>query len=36
VGPTADVADAIMLVISERSRWITDESINIDGASLAG
>jgi NAD(P)-dependent dehydrogenase (short-subunit alcohol dehydrogenase family) len=36
VGTTADVADAIMFLISESSGWITGESINIDGGSLAG
>jgi meso-butanediol dehydrogenase / (S,S)-butanediol dehydrogenase / diacetyl reductase len=36
VGTTADVVDAIMFLISESSGWITGESINIDGGSLAG
>jgi NAD(P)-dependent dehydrogenase (short-subunit alcohol dehydrogenase family) len=36
VGTVADVADAIMFLISENSNWITGESINIDGGSLAG
>ena len=36
VGTVADVADAIMFLISENSNWITGESLNIDGGSLAG
>lgn len=36
VGTVADVVDAIMFLISESSSWITGESINIDGGSLAG
>jgi meso-butanediol dehydrogenase/(S,S)-butanediol dehydrogenase/diacetyl reductase len=36
VGTVADVADAIMFLISESSSWITGESLNIDGGSLAG
>jgi len=36
VGAVADVVDAIMFLISESSSWITGESINIDGGSLAG
>ena len=36
VGATADVVDAIMFLISESSAWITGESINVDGGSLAG
>jgi NAD(P)-dependent dehydrogenase (short-subunit alcohol dehydrogenase family) len=36
VGTVADVVDAIMFLISENSSWITGESINIDGGSLAG
>jgi meso-butanediol dehydrogenase/(S,S)-butanediol dehydrogenase/diacetyl reductase len=36
LGTAADVADAIMFLISENSNWITGESLNIDGGSLAG
>ncbi|HEY8013006.1 MAG TPA: SDR family NAD(P)-dependent oxidoreductase [Dongiaceae bacterium] len=36
VGATADVVDAVMFLISESSAWITGESINVDGGSLAG
>jgi NAD(P)-dependent dehydrogenase (short-subunit alcohol dehydrogenase family) len=36
VGTTADVVDAVMFLISESSSWITGESINVDGGSLAG
>ena len=36
LGTVADVADAIMFLISENSGWISGESINIDGGSLAG
>jgi NAD(P)-dependent dehydrogenase (short-subunit alcohol dehydrogenase family) len=36
VGTVADVVDAILFLISENSNWITGESINIDGGSLAG
>ena len=36
VGTVADVVDAILFLISESSGWITGESINIDGGSLAG
>jgi 3-oxoacyl-[acyl-carrier protein] reductase len=36
VGTTADVVEAIVFLISESSNWITGESINIDGGSLAG
>jgi len=36
VGTVADVVSAVMFLISEASDWITGESINIDGGSLAG
>jgi NAD(P)-dependent dehydrogenase (short-subunit alcohol dehydrogenase family) len=36
LGTVADVADAIMFLISDNSSWISGESINIDGGSLAG
>jgi NAD(P)-dependent dehydrogenase (short-subunit alcohol dehydrogenase family) len=36
VGTVADVADAVMFLISESSNWITGESLNVDGGSLAG
>ena len=36
VGTVADVVSAVMFLISESSNWITGESINIDGGSLAG
>lgn len=36
VGTVADVVNTVMFLISEASDWITGESINIDGGSLAG
>jgi len=36
VGTVADVVEAILFLISDASGWITGESINIDGGSLAG
>jgi NAD(P)-dependent dehydrogenase (short-subunit alcohol dehydrogenase family) len=36
VGTVADVVEAILFLVSESSSWITGESINIDGGSLAG
>jgi NAD(P)-dependent dehydrogenase (short-subunit alcohol dehydrogenase family) len=36
VGTVADVVEAILFLISDGSSWITGESINIDGGSLAG
>jgi NAD(P)-dependent dehydrogenase (short-subunit alcohol dehydrogenase family) len=36
VGTVTDVVDAVAFLISEGSAWITGESINIDGGSLAG
>lgn len=36
VGTVSDVVSAVMFLISESSNWITGESINIDGGSLAG
>src|SRR6185503_18258003 len=36
VGTVADVVEAILFLISEGSSWITGESINVDGGSLAG
>ncbi|MEO8669534.1 MAG: SDR family NAD(P)-dependent oxidoreductase [Bauldia sp.] len=36
VGTVSDVVEAILFLISESSSWITGESINIDGGSLAG
>ena len=36
VGTVADVVEAILFLISDSSGWITGESINIDGGSLAG
>ncbi len=36
LGTVADVADTILFLISESSGWISGESINIDGGSLAG
>jgi NAD(P)-dependent dehydrogenase (short-subunit alcohol dehydrogenase family) len=36
VGRVEDVVAAIMFLISEGSSWITGESINVDGGSLAG
>jgi NAD(P)-dependent dehydrogenase (short-subunit alcohol dehydrogenase family) len=36
LGTIEDVVSAVMFLISENSNWITGESINIDGGSLAG
>lgn len=36
VGTVGDVVDAVIFLISDGSAWITGESINIDGGSLAG
>jgi meso-butanediol dehydrogenase / (S,S)-butanediol dehydrogenase / diacetyl reductase len=36
LGTVADVADTVVFLISESSSWITGESINVDGGSLAG
>lgn len=36
LGTVEDVVGAVMFLISENSNWITGESINIDGGSLAG
>ena len=36
VGTVADVADAVVFLLSDASGWITGESINVDGGSLAG
>jgi NAD(P)-dependent dehydrogenase (short-subunit alcohol dehydrogenase family) len=36
VGTVADVVEAIVFLISESSNWITGESVNVDGGSLAG
>lgn len=36
VGTVEDVVSAVMFLVSESSNWITGESINIDGGSLAG
>ena len=36
LGTVEDVVSAILFLISENSNWITGESINIDGGSLAG
>jgi meso-butanediol dehydrogenase / (S,S)-butanediol dehydrogenase / diacetyl reductase len=36
VGTVTDVVDAVLFLISEGSGWITGESLNIDGGSLAG
>jgi len=36
LGTVDDVVSAVMFLISENSNWITGESINIDGGSLAG
>jgi NAD(P)-dependent dehydrogenase (short-subunit alcohol dehydrogenase family) len=36
VGTVDDVVDAVVFLISEGSSWITGESLNIDGGSLAG
>jgi 3-oxoacyl-[acyl-carrier protein] reductase len=36
LGTVSDVVEAVMFLISESSGWITGESINVDGGSLAG
>jgi 2-(S)-hydroxypropyl-CoM dehydrogenase len=36
VGTVEDVVAAVLFLVSESSNWITGESINIDGGSLAG
>ena len=36
VGTVDDVVAAVLFLISESSNWITGESVNIDGGSLAG
>jgi NAD(P)-dependent dehydrogenase (short-subunit alcohol dehydrogenase family) len=36
LGRVHDVVEAVMFLISESSGWITGESINVDGGSLAG
>lgn len=36
LGTVSDVVDAVMFLLSESSGWITGESLNIDGGSLAG
>lgn len=36
LGTVEDVVSAVLFLISENSNWITGESINIDGGSLAG
>lgn len=36
LGTVADVADAIMFLISDSAGWISGESINIDGGNLSG
>jgi NAD(P)-dependent dehydrogenase (short-subunit alcohol dehydrogenase family) len=36
VGRVTDVVDAVIFLLSDSSGWITGESINVDGGSLAG
>jgi meso-butanediol dehydrogenase/(S,S)-butanediol dehydrogenase/diacetyl reductase len=36
VGTIADVADAIMFLLSENSSWITGIALNVDGGELSG
>lgn len=36
VGTVADVVETVVFLLSDASGWITGESINIDGGSLAG
>jgi NAD(P)-dependent dehydrogenase (short-subunit alcohol dehydrogenase family) len=36
LGTVADVADAIMFLVSDNAAWISGESINIDGGNLSG
>ena len=36
LGTVADVVEAVVFLLSESSGWITGESLNVDGGSLAG
>jgi NAD(P)-dependent dehydrogenase (short-subunit alcohol dehydrogenase family) len=36
VGTVGDVAEAILFLLSDSSAWISGESLNVDGGSLAG
>ena len=36
VGTVADVTEAVLFLLSDSSAWITGESLNVDGGSLAG
>jgi NAD(P)-dependent dehydrogenase (short-subunit alcohol dehydrogenase family) len=36
LGTVADVADAILFLVSDSASWISGESINIDGGNLSG
>jgi NAD(P)-dependent dehydrogenase (short-subunit alcohol dehydrogenase family) len=36
VGTVADVVEAVLFLLSDGSAWISGESVNIDGGSLAG
>ena len=36
VGTVEDVVETILFLLSDSSAWISGESINIDGGSLAG
>lgn len=31
IGSTADIADAALLIVSEKSRWITAQYISVSG-----
>ncbi|KTD82944.1 SDR family NAD(P)-dependent oxidoreductase [Legionella waltersii] len=36
IGKTADIADAVEFLLSEKSSWITGEIMNVDGGVMAG
>ncbi|KGP62665.1 sugar dehydrogenase [Legionella norrlandica] len=36
IGKTADIADAVEFLLSEKSNWITGEIMNVDGGVMAG
>lgn len=36
VGTTADIADAVLLLVSEKSRWITGQVVSVSGGITGG
>lgn len=36
VGTTSDIADAVLLLVSEKSRWITGQVISVSGGITGG